>query len=441
MVPSPRLFWIAAAGLFVAALPLVVPLAWIAVVAMWAALGAALAIDLVALLRARAELTPTIPEVAFVGARVEVPVALTLLGSASLTATLRAEVDAPLMPGPDVALRVAPGERQVSVLFDAPRRGTGALRALWLRLEGPLRLLRRIARVPVEREIRIVPNARRVRDLATAHFGSQPLRGGSRVERRAGDGGEFDAMVGYARGMDVRQIDWKSSARHQDLRVRRFRLERNQRLVICVDTGRSMADPIARSPGEADPIQRLDHAIHAAMVLSQTALRAGDLVGLHAYGATPEAWVPLGSGVRHASKIADACAGLSAQPVETNHVLGIHALLTRLSRRSLVVVLTELSDATTAELMIEHLGHLVRRHLVVFVALDDPVIDAPLAQRPERAQDLAAAIVAGQLQHERQRVLLRLRRLGVDVVHGPPGPATLKLLERYVHIKRRGLIG
>ena len=472
MVPSPRLFWIAGAGLGVAALPLVVhPLAWTVVVALWVALAVALGIDLVALLRGRPRVEPAVPEVAFVGDRLRVPVILSLSGGTTLGATLRAEVDDPLAPGPDVVLRVAPGESEASLHVDARRRGTGALSAVWLRLEGPLGLLRRIARVPVaSAAVKVVPNAKRVRDLAIAHFGAQPLRGGIKIERRAGDGGEFDAMVGYSNGMDVRQIDWKSSARHQDLRVRRYRVERNQRVVVCIDTGRSMADPIeersevtvgrhlpqfagvgmpSRSGAtqrieagdEGTPIQRLDHAIHAAMVLAQTALRAGDLVGLHAYGAEPEAWVPLGSGVRHASKITEACAALDAQPVETNHVLGIHTLLTRLSRRSLIVVLTELSDSTTAELMVEHLAHLARRHLVVFVALDDPVVEAPLASRPESAQDLAAAVVAGQLRQDRQRILRRLTRMGVDVVHGPPGPATLELLERYVHIKQRGLIG
>jgi uncharacterized protein (DUF58 family) len=436
MVPSPRFLSIAALGLAVAALPVLVhPSIWTAVAAMWGALGIALLFDFSALLFGRPRVAPDVPSLVGVGDRVAVPLAVALRGRSTLGATLRAEVDAPLEPGPDVTMRIAPGESEVSVALDAPRRGTGELRAVWMRLEGPLGLLRRIQRVPVsDGTVRVIPNVRRVRELAIAHFGAVPIGGGLKVERRAGDGGEFDAMVGYVNGMDPRHIDWKSSARHMDLRVRRYRMEKNQRLVVCVDTGRTMADPI-------DGVQRLDHAIHAAMVLSQTALRGGDLVGLHAYGAEPEAWVAPAAGIRHASKITEACSSLRAHPVETNHVLGIHALLTRLSRRSLVVVLTELSDSTTAELMVEHLAHLVRRHLVIFVALDDPVVQEPLAREPRDAQDLAAAVVAGHLRQDRQRVLRRLSRMGVDVVHGPPGPATLKLLERYVHIKRRGLIG
>lgn len=435
MAPAPRLIVVALLGLAVAVLPLLVdPLAWPVVVAAWTAIGLAIAFDTIVLALGRAKADANVPPIALVGDRVEISVAFALRGRTSLRATVRLEVDEPLAPGDDLRVRIPPGDSEAIVTCNAPRRGQGALSALWLRLDGPLGLVRRVARQPIQGLVKIVPNTRRVRELAIAHFGAHPLSGGIRIERRAGDGGEFDAMVGYAQGMDVRHIDWKSSARHHDLRVRRYRLERNQRLIVCVDVGRSMNDPI-------EGVTRLDHAIHAAMVLAQTALRGGDLVGLHAYGPEPVGWIAPASGIRHAQKINEACALLRPQPYETNHVLGIHTLLTKLSRRSLIVLLTDLSDSTTAELMVEHVGHLARRHLVVFVAIDDPVVAEPLEKEPERAQDLAAAVVAGHLRHDRQRVLRGLSRLGVDVVHGPPGAATLKLLERYVHIKRRGLIG
>jgi uncharacterized protein (DUF58 family) len=436
MLPAPRLIVVTALGLVIAVLPLIVdPVVWPAIVATWGALGLAIAIDVATLAIGRAKAGATVPKIALVGDRVEIPVAFVLRGRASLGATVRLEVESPLAPGDDLRVRIPPGDSETIVTCNAPRRGKGALSALWLRIDGPFGLVRRIARQPIDGgTVKIVPNTRRVRELAIEHFGAHPVSGGLRIERRAGDGGEFDAMVGWAQGMDVRHIDWKSSARHMDLRVRRYRLERNQRLIVCVDVGRAMNDPI-------EGVTRLDHAIHAAMVLSQTALRGGDLVGMHAYGAEPEAWIAPASGIRHAQKINEACALLSPQPVETNHVLGIHSLLTRLSRRSLIVLLTDISDSTTAELMVEHVGHLARRHLVVFVAIDDPVVEEPLHKEPARTQDLAAAVVAGHLRNDRQRALRGLARLGVDVVHGPPGGATLKLLERYVHIKRRGLIG
>ncbi len=190
-----------------------------------------------------------------------------------------------------------------------------------------------------------------------------------------------------------------------------------------------------------DGLERLDHAIHAMLLLSRVALKNGDLVGIHAYGEEPRAWVPPAGGMRQMARIKHGLATLDARSEETNHVLGVHRLVAQLKRRSLIVVFTEFGDATTAELMVEHLGHLARKHLVIFVALDDPAIEEPLETLPKEPVDLAAATVAGGMRQDRQRVLRRLSRMGVDVISGPPGPAALQLLARYVHVKRRGLIG
>jgi uncharacterized protein (DUF58 family) len=107
----------------------------------------------------------------------------------------------------------------------------------------------------------------------------------------------------------------------------------------------------------------------------------------------------------------------------------------------LVVVLTDFTDGTTAALMVDHLATLARRHLVVFVALDDPQIEEPLTREPAGLEDIARGVVACTLRADRHRVLRRIRRLGVRVIHAPPGSASLALVERYASIKRRGLIG
>jgi uncharacterized protein (DUF58 family) len=389
-------------------------------------------LDAIVLLRARPSLETDVPAAVGVGDDLDVFVRFRVKSALPLHATVRSEVDAPLEPRADVDVR-ARATTELVVPVAAPRRGGARLRALWTRLDGPLRFLRRIDRHALDEEVAVVPNAERVRELALAHFGAQRY-GGVHVVKRRGDGGELDSLEAYEPGMDLRTVDWKASARHQAPLVRRFRLEQNQRIVLCVDTGRLMGDPI-------EGLERLDHAIHASLLLSQVALKAGDLVAVHAYSDAPRAWAPLAGGVRQMARIRRTLATLATEPTETNHVLGVHVLLQKLKRRSLVVVFTELADSTTAELMVEHLGHLAKRHLVVFVALDDPVVQDAIAAPPVDAEALASTAIAGGLRADRERVLRRLRRMGVDVIHAPPGVAALQLLARYVHIKRRGLIG
>lgn len=434
MIPSARLLWLMFGGLIVAALPTALDAAlWPAVIGTWGVLAALGVADLAVLLIAKPSFNVDVPSNVGVGSDLRVRVEVSMRAPRTLHATMRSEVDQPLIAYDDQRVSVADGTTEHEVSVEAPRRGGALVRALWLRVDGPFRLFRRITRHAVDAKVAVVPNAERVRELALAHFGAQRF-GGLHVQKRKGDGGEFDALEAYEPGMDLRKVDWKASARHQQLKVRRFRLEQNQRVIVCVDTGRLMADPI-------QDLERLDHAIHAALLLSRVALKAGDLVGMQAYASGVRAWVPPSGGMRQLARLRRGLADLSSAAEETNHVLGVHQLLRKLKRRSLIVVFTEFTDATTAELMVEHLGHLARRHLVVFVALDDPAIQQRIASSPQDARDLAATVVAGGMRADRERVLRRLRRMGVDVVHAPPGPAALQLLARYVHVKRRGLIG
>ena len=434
MVPSPRLMWLMFGGAIVAALPTALDAAlWPAVIGTWGVLAALSVADVAVLAIARPRFAVDLPSSVGVGSDLHVRVEVSLRSPRTLRATMRSEVELPLVAYDDQPVAVADGTTEHHVPVEAPRRGGGSVRAVWLRVDGPFRLFRRISRHEVDSKVAIVPNAERVRELALAHFGAQRF-GGLHVQKRKGDGGEFDALEAYEPGMDLRKVDWKASARHQQLKVRRFRLEQNQRVIVCVDTGRLMADPI-------EGMERLDHAIHAALLLGQVALKAGDLVGMQAYDSGVKAWVPPGGGMRQLARLRRGLADLASEAEETNHVLGVHQLLRQLKRRSLIVVFTEFTDATTAELMVEYLGHLARRHLVVFVALDDPAIQERIATAPKDARDLAATVVAGGMRADRERVLRRLRRMGVDVVHAPPGPAALQLLARYVHVKRRGLIG
>jgi uncharacterized protein (DUF58 family) len=88
-------------------------------------------------------------------------------------------------------------------------------------------------------------------------------------------------------------------------------------------------------------------------------------------------------------------------------------------------------------LMLDHVGALARRHLVLFVALRDATLDATANRRPSTIEEAAAAAVAYEFVRERAEVLARLRRLGADVLDVVPEAATASLVDRYFYWKRR----
>ena len=86
-----------------------------------------------------------------------------------------------------------------------------------------------------------------------------------------GQGTEFDSLREYVLGDDVRSVDWRASARTRSVVVRTWQPERDRRVVLVLDTGRTSA-------GRVDDIPRLDSAMDAALLLGTLAARAGDRV-------------------------------------------------------------------------------------------------------------------------------------------------------------------
>jgi uncharacterized protein (DUF58 family) len=195
-----------------------------------------------------------------------------------------------------------------------------------------------------------------------------------------------------------------------------------------------MADPLG-------PLPRLDHAVTSALLLAYVSLRLGDRVGLYGFDRAARVWAEPQGGMGAFPRLKALSAQLDYSTAETNFTLGLTDLSTRLRRRSLVVVFTEFVDTVTAELMVENLSRLARRQLVLFVALRDPALDEAALARPRRLGDVYRSVVASDFVRERERVIARLRRFGVQCVDAAPGEVSARLVNRYLDIKRRELVG
>ncbi len=399
------------------------------------AVGVSVALDAVlALPRHRLELAVDAPSRLYIGAEDELVVRL---GAPGWTRPVSLEVLCDL----GEELRPQPSGRvlldgalagEARFVLSPLRRGRARISAVWTRWEGPLGLIRRQHAHRREDAIPVVPNIRAVRRAALRFF-ARDAPFGQRSQRQIGEGSEFDSLREYQPGIDPRSIDWKHSARHNKLLCKEFRTERNHQIVIAVDTGHLMSEPVATIP-------KLDHAINAGLMLAYLSLRSGDRVGLFGFDAEVRLYTEPRGGPGTFHQIERASAELDYRFEETNFTLGLAELATRLKRRSLVVLLTDFVDTVTAELMVENVERLSRRHLVLFVALRDPALEGLIEARPTSLGDVARAVVAHDLQRERTVVVERLARRGVHCLDLPPERISAELLDRYLFIKQRELV-
>lgn len=399
----------------------------VTVAALWGALALVAVLDMIATPPGRRlSLTADLPPHGFAGH--DVALTLTLTGPATKALALR------LTHGPGLQAPRPDGvtERKLTLPLTILRRGAHPVTGLEALYPSRLGLFDIIARWPLDLTVTGLPD---IHPILSGAIQTQvlPLIEGSHVMTLRGEGSDFHQLRDFVPGMDRRTIDWKRSARMRKLVSRETRAERNHQIVICLDTGHLMGARLGA-------LARLDHAIHAGLALTWAGVLAGDVMGFFSFGPRPGAWLPPLPGQKSFARIRAHAADLTQDDAETNHTLGLTSLAGQLKRRTLVIVFSDFSDSVTAELLVENLTVMRRQHLILYVSLRDPDLDALSTPTAPGLTPIAAAIAARRMARERQAVLDRLQRLGILCLDTTPGDLTPALISRYMDIKAREMI-
>lgn len=254
---------------------------------------------------------------------------------------------------------------------------------------------------------------------------------GAHLKRRRGEGTDFNQMREYRIGDSLRQIDWKATARSRKLISREYQDEKNQQLVMLIDTGRRM---MAREDG----LGHFDHVLNASLVVSYLALRQGDGVGLFAAGGDRR-WVAPQRGMGAIDTLLRASYDLQPRAVATDYLAAATELSLRQRRRALVMLVTNVRDEDIDDLLAA-VRLLQKRHLVCVASLRETSLDDAL---DADVRDLQGAIHAGAVaRYLEQRTAahdaLRSHRVMVLDVTADELPAAL--VERYLAVKRDGVL-
>ncbi|MDQ3032962.1 MAG: DUF58 domain-containing protein, partial [Myxococcota bacterium] len=324
--------------------------------------------------------------------------------------------------------------RELAYVVVPPRRGRARFGDLHLRVEGGLGLGAAVLEVPASAEARVYPNVLGARRYAlSARLGAMRAQG-LRSVRVVGGGGEFEQLREYVSGDAFRDLDWKSSAKRHRPVTRVMQQEKSQQVLLAVDAGRMMA---SRLGGAGGGLTKLDHAVHAALLLAYVALRQGDRVGLVVLADDVRVFVPPARGAAQYRRLLEALFPIEPELTHVDFRRFVEFVRVRVPRRALVVVFSDLLDEAHAMPLAQHAAVLRRRHLPVCVTMHDPVAHE-LASRPAaRAHDAYVRAAAADLLAERAAVKAHLRASGVALVESPPGELAVATVNRYLELKSR----
>jgi uncharacterized protein (DUF58 family) len=327
---------------------------------------------------------------------------------------------------PDLRLEPSESDGSLAATIVARRRGRHRLSRPAVRVEGPLGLGCSYGSMLDDAEVLVLPDLPSAWRLAHAvrrgRFGAE----GGRSRGPLGLGTDFESIRDYLPDDDIRQVNWRATARMGRPMSNQFRIERDRDVICVVDAGRLMGAPL----GDAT---RLDVAVDAVAALSYVAQTLGDRCGVVAFDEHVLRRVaPRRKG---ADEIVRALFDLEPSHADSDYELAFRAVSQ--AKRSFVVVFTDLLDEGAARTLLDSVPLLAAHHAVVVASASDTDLDRLVDDPPRDVGDVYAAAAALDVLEARARVVAGLRRAGADTVEAPPGRLGPACVQSYLRAKNR----
>jgi uncharacterized protein (DUF58 family) len=353
-----------------------------------------------------------------------------------------------------------PAPQQLTVFPNAPatvryhiepqERGDWDAHSLYLAYRSPLGLAERWAMASLEQRVRVYPALRTGEEQKIFLARSRQIDLQLRLARQRGLGRDFESLREYREGDDLRDICWTATARRGSPITRQYQTERSQPVWIVLDCGRLMRSRVAAQARRVAALSapetrihvhsKLDFACTTAVSLAQLALYSGDRVGLLAYGQGTQQRLLPGRGASHLRQIIEALAQVKAEGSEADH-LRATATLNRLQpRRSLILWITDLAETAMRPEVIDGAVQLLRRHVLLFVAMAQPEVETIAEARPKNVEQMFRATAAQEMAGRRELLLSRLHDQGALTMDLNPEALTSSVLNQYLTVKERAMV-
>ena len=324
-----------------------------------------------------------------------------------------------------------PGQSiSLEYIVTPPRRGDYKFGDLYLRWQAPLGLVRRQARFAAVEPVKVYPNLVDVKKYDLLLRRNRLWELGLRNTKIFGSGTEFERLRDYLPDDEYRRINWKATARRGKPISTEYETERSQNLMALLDVGRMMRSPVGA-------VAKLDYAINAVLLLAYVSAQKGDKIGLLTFADTPQSWLSPRGGKRQFHRMLEQLYAVEGAAVEPDYNAAFGYLAAKQSKRSLILVFTDLTGSITTEALVAQMSRLRRTHLPLLVTIGDPTVQRLARQPIVDSASLYQRTVAGELLEERALVLEKLNRVGVHTLDVPADELSIAVINRYLELKAR----
>ena len=248
--------------------------------------------------------------------------------------------------------------------------------------------------------------------------------------RKLGHSLEFEQIRKYIPGDDTRAINWKATARKQDLMVNQYQDERAQNIYFILDMGRAMKMPF-------EGLSLLDYSINTSLVMSSVSLKKYDKPGLLTFNNEISFFLKSDQKKSQLQKIVDALYKQQTNFLEPNYPLLHNFIRTNIKHRSLLFLFTNFETLSGMQRYIKELQSISKNHLLIVVFFKNTELNTLLESNAKDVKDVYRKVIAEKMSYEKRQIVKELNKQGILTIYTEPQNLTIDAINKYIEIKAK----
>ncbi|MEM8765224.1 MAG: DUF58 domain-containing protein [Bacteroidota bacterium] len=312
-------------------------------------------------------------------------------------------------------------------------RGTYSFGSLNVFAESTIGFLSRRYRFDENAEIPVYPSFLQLRKYDLIAFTNRLHQYGLKKIRRIGHTMEFEQIKEYVQGDDIRNINWKATAKKSQLMVNQYQDEKSQPIYSVIDRGRVMKMPF-------DALSLLDYAINATLVISNIAIKKQDKAGMLAFSNKVENRVVAERRNSQMSLILETLYNLETNFVESDFSRLYIDIKRNINQRSLLLLYTNFETLDALHRQLGYLQALSKQHLLVVIFFENTELNHFAETQPKNTLQVFEQTIAEKFIYEKKLIVNELNRYGIQTILTKPEDLTINTINKYLEIKARGLL-
>ena len=336
----------------------------------------------------------------------------------------------------DLMFRTAlqPAETQILEYTLRPtKRGEYSFGAVNVYVKSPIRLLKRRYQFSQDKMVVVYPSFLQLRAYELMAISNRLTELGVKKIQKIGQSQEFEQIRQYVQGDDIRNINWKATARRNDLMINAFQEEKSQNVYCLIDKGRVMQMPF-------DGLSLLDYAINATLVLSNIAIYKQDKAGIITFSDRMGQVLLADRKAGQMTKILDVLYKQKTRFLETDYeALYVHTK-TYIRQRSLFLLFTNFETVTSMRRQLPYFRKLAKDHLLIIVFFENTELRALLDKPVNTTEKIYLKTIAEKYFYEKQQIIKELGQFGIQALLTAPQNLTVNTVNKYLELKSRGMI-